>query len=94
MSDDGDADHGRINSLNQGSHSLNAISINFIEQHYHFDYHWSLPEHETNHFIRMPLNSGNAPQFRKSEEALKNGQFWRPKKWMWGPKKKAFPESI
>ena len=27
----------RFNSLEQGSHSLNAISINFIEYHYYFD---------------------------------------------------------
>ena len=53
------------------SHNLNQISINFIDRRYYF-------EHENNHFIRIPLaalNSGNCPQFRKSDEALKNGQF-------------------
>ena len=46
-------------------------------------------------FIRIPfvLPSilANCPQFRQSDEAPKNGQFWRPKKWMWGLEKKAFP---
>ena len=44
--------------------------------------------------LQFPLFSSIltfAPQFRKSDEALKNGQFWRPKKGEKGPPKKDFP---
>ena len=52
---------------------------------------WSLISYECITISSLLLNSDISPQFWHLVKPLKNGQFWRPKKWMWGLQKKVIP---
>ena len=54
---------------------------------------WSLTliSYECITISSLLLHSDISPPFWHLVKPLKNGQFWRPKKWMWGLQKKVIP---
>ena len=88
-------DHSHINSLEQGSQSLNPISINFIDWRYYFDYCLDIKTTITLEFLyfspqfwKTALNSG------KVKKPLKMANFDGQKSECGVQKKVVFPESI
>ena len=91
LSDDGGADHITLSELRR--------NVEFEEKHLSMSSTISLMviDHCLQDFITVSyllLISDISPQFWHFAKPVKNGQFWRPKKLIWGPKKKSFSETI
>ena len=85
LSDDGGADHITLSELRR--------NVEFEEKHLYLSNTISLmvSDHCLLDFIKIScllLISDISPQFWHFAKPVKNGQFWRPKKLIWGPKKK------